>query len=58
VLVLGAGGQLGRELLRTADSGTECIALTRRELDVGDAAAVAARLQALAPQVVINAFCL
>lgn len=55
VLVLGAGGQLGRELLRTADSGTECIALTRRELDVGDAAAVAARLQALAPQVVINA---
>ena len=55
VLVLGAGGQLGRELLRTADPGAECIALTRRELDIGDAGAVAARLEALAPQVVINA---
>jgi dTDP-4-dehydrorhamnose reductase len=55
VLVLGAGGQLGRELLCTADPGAECIALTRRELDIGDAAAVAARLEALAPQVVINA---
>ena len=55
VLVLGAGGQLGRELLCTADPGVECIALTRQELDIGDAAAVAARLEALAPQVVINA---
>ena len=55
VLVLGAGGQLGRELLRTADPEAECIALTRRELDIGDARAVAVRLEALAPQVVINA---
>ena len=55
VLVLGAGGQLGRELLLTADPQTECIALTRRELDIGDAGAVATRLEALAPQVIINA---
>jgi len=55
VLVLGAGGQLGRELLRTASPEVECIALTRRELDIGDAGAVVARLEALAPQVVINA---
>lgn len=55
VLVLGAGGQLGRELLLTADPQAECIALTRRELDIGDRDAVAARLEALAPQVIINA---
>lgn len=55
VLVLGAGGQLGRELVLTADPGTECIALTRRELDIGDAEAVANRLEALHPRVVINA---
>ena len=55
VLVLGAGGQLGRELLETAGPAAECIALTRRELDIGDAEAVASRLQRLAPQVLINA---
>jgi dTDP-4-dehydrorhamnose reductase len=55
VLVLGAGGQLGRELRLTADPEAECIALTRQELDIGDAEAVAARLEALAPSVIINA---
>jgi dTDP-4-dehydrorhamnose reductase len=55
VLVLGSGGQLGRELLLRADPEAECIALTRQELDIGDAAAVAARLEMLAPRVVINA---
>jgi dTDP-4-dehydrorhamnose reductase len=55
VLVLGAGGQLGRELRLTADPEAECIALTRQELDIGDAEAVASRLEALAPSVIINA---
>lgn len=55
VLVLGAGGQLGRELLDTVGPAAECIALTRRELDIGDTDAVASRLQSLSPQVLINA---
>jgi len=55
VLVLGAGGQLGRELLETVGPETECIALTRSELDIADADVVAERLQGLAPRVVVNA---
>ena len=55
VLVLGAGGQLGRELLYTADPKLECVALKRQELDIGDSAVVASRLAELAPGVVINA---
>jgi dTDP-4-dehydrorhamnose reductase len=55
VLVLGAGGQLGKELMLAAAPQLECIALTRQDLDIGDAEAVGNRLSALAPQVVINA---
>jgi len=55
VLVLGAGGQLGRELLRTVDSQLECVALTRQQLDIGDSTAVTGRLVELDPAVVINA---
>ncbi len=55
VVVLGAGGQLGRELLCTASPQVDCIALARRQLDIGDRAAVSGCLAQLAPQVVINA---
>jgi dTDP-4-dehydrorhamnose reductase len=55
VLVLGAGGQLGMELLRTADPQLNCMGLTRQELDIGDQVAVAKGLSARAPAVVINA---
>jgi dTDP-4-dehydrorhamnose reductase len=53
-VVVGAAGQLGRELRRSLPAeGT--VALTHGDLDVTDASAVAARLAALAPTVVVNA---
>lgn len=55
VVVLGAGGQLGRELQRTADPALECVALQRAQLDIADAGAVASSLEDLAPGLVINA---
>lgn len=55
VVVLGAGGQLGRELVRTAGAEVDCIPLLRSQLDIVDGAAIDACLADLAPQVVINA---
>ncbi len=55
VLVLGGTGQLGRALARTAPATIEIVRLGSAELDVRDAAAVGARLEALRPGVVINA---
>jgi dTDP-4-dehydrorhamnose reductase len=55
VVVLGAGGQLGRELQRTAPSGVECVSRTREQLDICDASAVAQCLVDTAPRLVINA---
>ena len=55
VMILGAGGQLGRELLSGVGPQIDCVPLTRQQLDIGDAAAVAACLAALAPQCIINA---
>jgi dTDP-4-dehydrorhamnose reductase len=50
VLATGAGGQLGRALVRLGAVGR-----TRAELDVTDARAVAAALDELRPDVVVNA---
>jgi dTDP-4-dehydrorhamnose reductase len=55
ILVLGAGGQLGTELLHSARPDVECVALAREELDIGDPLAVAHYLSARAPAVIINA---
>jgi dTDP-4-dehydrorhamnose reductase len=55
VLVLGAGGQLGQELQRTAPAEVECVPRTRAELDIADASAVAECLADVMPQVVVNA---
>jgi dTDP-4-dehydrorhamnose reductase len=55
VLVVGAGGQLGRELQRTAAPEVECVAMTRGQLDIADATVVAECLAAVAPQLVVNA---
>ncbi len=53
IAVVGAAGQLGRELCRLLPAA-DTIALTRAEADLHDAAAVAARLEELRPDVVVN----
>jgi dTDP-4-dehydrorhamnose reductase len=54
VVVTGAGGQLGRELVERAPP-TELVALGRDALDIADAGAVEERLAALQPMLLINA---
>src|SRR5438046_2063211 len=54
VVVVGGTGQLGRELVR-ALPGADTVALSRAQLDLSNAPAVAPRLAALAPSVVVNA---
>ncbi len=55
VLITGAAGQLGRELLRTMPEGVECIAATREILDIADAAQVRALVRRERPGLIINA---
>lgn len=55
IMIAGAGGQLGRALQAHAPMGADVIALGRAALDIGDAAAVSARVRAAAPELVVNA---
>jgi dTDP-4-dehydrorhamnose reductase len=55
VLICGAGGQLGRALAACAPAGLEVTALDRADLDIGDAAAVAAAVASLRPHLLVNA---
>jgi dTDP-4-dehydrorhamnose reductase len=56
ILVTGAGGQLGADLVRECvRRGDDVSAMTRAELDVGDRAAVHAAIAARRPDVVVNA---
>lgn len=55
ILVTGAGGMLGRDLVRAAQlRGDECIGLTRAELDITDADRVDAAVIAARPDVIVN----
>jgi len=56
ILITGANGQVGRELVSQAgsDSFFEVIALGRRQLDITDGAAIAASLDERKPGYVIN----
>jgi dTDP-4-dehydrorhamnose reductase len=54
-VILGAGGQLGRELVRLLDHDGGVVPLAHADLDVRDADRVIACLRALAPEVVVNA---
>jgi dTDP-4-dehydrorhamnose reductase len=54
VLITGAGGQVGRELVRAAPPQAEVRALDRSDLDIGDAAAVRAAVAEFAPAVILN----
>jgi dTDP-4-dehydrorhamnose reductase len=53
-VVIGAAGQLGSDLLRTFDSTVSVVPLTRRDIDILDAARSAETLAALRPTHVIN----
>ena len=53
VLVTGADGQLAHYVAR-AFAGADVVALNRRALDIADPAAVAATVQAAAPDVIVN----
>lgn len=55
VLVTGARGQVGYELLRLAPEGFEVIGLGSVELDIADASAVLREIDRLQPQLIINA---
>jgi dTDP-4-dehydrorhamnose reductase len=54
VLITGAGGQLGHDLLRTF-AGETVLGLTRADLDVTDRAAVEAAVSAQRPDLVVHA---
>lgn len=55
VLLVGGSGQLGRELQRCQPAEMELLALDSSELDLREAEAVAVRVSAFGPQVIINA---
>ncbi|HTT03868.1 MAG TPA: dTDP-4-dehydrorhamnose reductase [Steroidobacteraceae bacterium] len=55
VLLTGAQGQVGRALSALSPAGVQLHACTHRDLDIGDAAAVHAALERLAPDWIINA---
>jgi dTDP-4-dehydrorhamnose reductase len=55
ILVFGAAGQLGREILKlAADRGIEAAGLTRFEADITDADAIARAVKAMTPQLIVN----
>jgi dTDP-4-dehydrorhamnose reductase len=55
VLVTGSSGQVGSALLAAVPKSVEVRALTRCEVDIGDAAEVCAAVAAFRPAVIINA---
>ena len=56
VLITGAGGQLGHDLVRTCEAaGDEVVACARAELDLGDRDAVLQAITGTKPDVVVNA---
>ena len=55
VVVTGAGGQLGVELLRRIPEGVEATGLDRSALDLADRDAVLATMQRIEPAAIINA---
>jgi dTDP-4-dehydrorhamnose reductase len=55
ILISGAGGQVARALVDSQPAHLELVALTRAELDITDARAVAHSIRLHAPDVIVNA---
>lgn len=55
ILVTGAGGQLGRELIASAGPDVDCVALSRSQLNIADGDAIATVIDQHKPDAVINA---
>ena len=56
ILVFGAGGQVGQELIAMAAArGVAALGMTRAEADITDTEAIAALLAAEAPRLIVNA---
>jgi len=55
ILLTGAAGQLGRELAAALPAVGNVVACDRAMLDLADPAAIAARVRAIAPRVIVNA---
>jgi len=56
ILVFGAGGQLGQEVLaRARAAGLPAVGLTRGEADIADADAVSRAIEATKPRLILNA---
>ena len=55
ILLVGAGGQTGRELRRTLATLAPVVPLTRADADLADAAALARVVRAHAPALIVNA---
>lgn len=55
VVVVGAGGQLGAALVHEFSPAHQTSAFTRAQLDISNQAAVAAALDAISPQLILNA---
>jgi dTDP-4-dehydrorhamnose reductase len=55
LLVFGAAGQVGRELMALADTrGAEAVGLTRGEVDITDTAAVTRAIASAKPRLIVN----
>lgn len=55
ILLIGAQGQVGQELLKTLAPIGEVTALGRQQLDLTDLDAITAKIAAVAPQLIVNA---
>jgi dTDP-4-dehydrorhamnose reductase len=55
ILVFGAGGQVGRAVVKTAPAGHEILAKTRADVDIADASAIGRALDQARPDWVVNA---
>jgi dTDP-4-dehydrorhamnose reductase len=54
-LVTGAGGQVGAQVARILEGRAEVAAFDRSQLDLADAAGLAARIREVRPQLIVNA---